>query len=93
MSRPHRPTRAHASRRPSTAAPAIQRITEVRRVLELETLFERRSQAAILSAIREQNGGDVPPGESYRLLAIRREATINPACRVGMQQEKEIGVA
>jgi hypothetical protein len=71
----------------TTAAPAIQHITEVRRALELEILLERRSQAAILSAIREQNNGDVPPGESYRLLAIRRVATINPACR-GMQEKK-----
>lgn len=75
---------------PSPAAPAIQRITEVRRALELEVRLERRGQAAILSAIREQNNGDVPVGESWRLLAIRREATISPACRV--MQEK-VGVA
>lgn len=73
---------------PSTTAPAIQRITEVRRAFELEVRLERRSQAAILSAIREQNGGDVPPEESYRLLAIRRESVIsNPTCR-GMQERK-----
>ena len=78
---------------PSTAAPAIQHITEVRRALELEVLLERRSQAAMLSEIRARNNGDVPPGESWGLLAIRRETTINPACGVGMQQEKEAGVA
>jgi hypothetical protein len=75
---------------PSTTAPAIQRITEVRRALELEILLERRSQAAMLSAIREQNNGDVPPGESWRLMAIRRESTIAPAC--GVMQEKMAGV-
>ena len=76
---------------PSTTAPAIQRITEVRRALELEVRLERRSQAAILSVIREQNNGDVPAGESWRLMAIRREATISPAC--GGMQEKTVGVA
>ena len=75
----------------STTAPANQRIIEVRRALELETRLERRSQAAILSVIREQNNGDVPAGESWRLMAIRREATISPAC--GGMQEKTVGVA
>lgn len=65
---------------PCAAAPAIQRITEVRRAIELETLFERRNQAMILSDILKKHNYDVPPEESYRLLAIRREATINPVC-------------
>jgi hypothetical protein len=44
----------------------------------------------MLSEIRARNNGDVPPEDSYRVLAIRREATINPSC--GIMQEKTVGV-
>ena len=75
---------------PCAAAPALQRITEVRLAIELEQRFERRNQALILSEILKKHDYDIPPEEAYRLLAIRRESVINPSC--GVMQEKTAGV-
>ena len=61
---------------PCAAAPAIQRITEVRRAIELEQRFERKNQALILSEILKRHDYDMPPDEAWRLLAIRRESVL-----------------
>lgn len=67
---------------PCAATPALQRITEVRRAIELEQIFERKNQALILSEILKRHDYDMPPSEAWRLLAIRRESVINPSCGV-----------
>ena len=61
---------------PCAAAPAIQRITEVRRAIELEQIFERKNQALILSEILKKHDYDMPPSEVWKLLAIRRESVL-----------------
>ena len=72
---------------PSPATVELQRITEIRRAIELEQHFERRNQALILSDILRRHDYDMPAEESYRLLAIRREAVLN-AGRMQQQEAK-----
>jgi hypothetical protein len=67
-------------REPSSTAAKIQQIAEVRRAIELEQIFERKDQACILSEILKRHGYDMPPWESYRLLAMRRESVTYPVC-------------
>ena len=76
---------------PCAAAPALQRITEVRRAIELEQKFERRNQALILSEILKKHDYDMPPDEAWRLLAIRRESVINPSCGVMQESAGVVG--
>jgi hypothetical protein len=71
-------------RQPSATATDLQRLTEVRKAIELEQIFERKDQARILSEILKRHGYDMPAEESYRLLAMRRESVTHPVCGAGL---------
>ena len=73
---------------PSASAETLQRITDLRKAIEIEQRLERKEQHAILSEILKRHGYDIPPGEAYRLLAIRRESVSMTGYRVdGMRKE------